>query len=1598
MPARGFVRLQGEVVPGLAPALARGALRRVPATRAADSAPLTLTLTLTLRRSDQTGFERFLAAVENRRSSEFRHFLTQRQLAAKFGPSLGSYDAVLGWLRSEGFRLVQGSANRLTITVRGALRKTEMAFHVELNEYTEGSTRVFANVTNPTLPAAIARSVAAVSGLSDLSIPRAGPAALVKGHEPASSMPVPRSAKQVIEYINTIKEPCATAWGNAQSGKANSDLAEFSWALAADFACITCQLNNLTALSSGGTITPCGDLPSSSSSPLARRAVRLRMSGSAGADPEKVGLLEYDTFNPQDVADWISLTGGPASELGRLSEVPVNGGVAAPGSGEGEVLLDVDSVLFMTTPSDANVVVYDAPPSTSFVQLFNAMLGSGDTVISNSWVECEDQVSDAEAQSINSVLAEAAASGVSVLNASGDDGSTCNGVSSDTAPVPADSPNATAVGGSTIKLGPAGTYAGETWWDGSSADPSTGQGGFGTSKYFSRPPYQNGLTTAGGRSIPDVVAVADPEDGMNLCEADDAGCPDGLLSGGTSLAAPEWAANVANLDSALGRPIGDLNAALYPLANTSAFHSASDMGSDFAHVGLGDANYSQLLLALSHSSPGPVSATHSAAVAVGAVSPEDPSFLSVPADGTSTGTIRVDLTDADGFPVSGKTVTLSSSSGTAKISPASGPSDDTSGSVTFTVTDTTPETVTFTAKDTTDNVTLTTQPTLTFVPPVATGASISANPTSVASDGTSQTTISVYLQNALGQPAVGKTVSLSQNGGNASITPVSGQAVTDSTGTATFTATDSTEQAVAFTATDVTDNNLPVPGSATVNFEPNGGSQCSDAAPTAAAGYSIAPFVTGLQFNARQEAFDSFSLNACSGPFAPAFDSSGVAYVPDFISGQIFTFGPSGGTADAMTALPETSFAPAQLATLAFDKSGNLYAGLYTTGTGGNFSAPELVQVDPTTGATERVVANIASGLLPCPSIAVDPISGDVFSDDGCTGLISDNDLVRISNPQSASPTVTDYADLGQQSGGMAFAPDGTLYVAVRGNDRVVQVTGTNAAQPATVTTVATLPNSPSSVAIASVNASGQATALYVGDFSGNITRIDLTQDPATTSPVATTNGGLVVDAAVGPDGCLYANGVPTLLKVSGPGCSEASAGPEIALQQTSGSSTPATGSAIDLTAALQNVTSPSGTPVHFAITGPNVGVKLVNASVAGQATMSYAGVLQGVDTVTASAVVNGKTITSAPVDVHWTAGKDTTFLDLNASQQGGPVGQSATMTASLVDVAHTPPTTLSGQSVTLSLAGRSCTAQTNSSGVASCNLTPSSAGLLPVTASYAGNTQYTASTGSNIFVSGALGLETVPPKNTSAPKISGTAKAGQKLSCSTGSWSNYPDGYAYQWSRDGTPIAGATTSTYKIQPVDEGITLTCTVTASNSDGPGKPATSKGLTVPVPKIHGCPAATGKLNGTTLGLLHLGMTRKQALHAYTHSSTRGKRYQTFFCLTPRGVRAGYASPDVLKTLPRNEANKLRGRVIWASTSSDYYSVHTIRPGASLATAREHLKLTKPFQVGKNTWYLAPNGSSTAVFKVRKGIIEEIGIGDKQLTQGRKAQRTFLTSFS
>lgn len=75
------------------------------------------------------------------------------------------------------------------------------------------------------------------------------------------------------------------------------------------------------------------------------------------------------------------------------------------------------------------------------------------------------------------------------------------------------------------------------------------------------------------------------------------------------------------------------------------------------------------------------------------------------------------------------------------------------------------------------------------------------------------------------------------------------------------------------------------------------------------------------------------------------------------------------------------------------------------------------------------------------------------------------------------------------------------------------------------------------------------------------------------------------------------------------------------------------------------------------------------------------------------------------------------------------------------------------------------------------------------------------------------------PPVSTVAPVVSGTNTVGSTLTTTTGTFSNSPTSYAYEWQRDGAPIAGATASTYTLATADVGKSIRSRVVATNAGG-----------------------------------------------------------------------------------------------------------------------------------------------------------------------------------
>jgi kumamolisin len=211
--------------------------------------------------------------------------------------------------------------------------------------------------------------------------------------------------------------------------------------------------------------------------------------------------------------------------------------------------------------------------------------------IFTSW--CEEDGARSLSLAMNSAFAQAAAEGTSIFWASGDRGAfSClpDGEPSTEAALSvnpnADSPDVTAVGGTTVFLSSSGAYFKEAAW----GEPmeTWGSGG-GISTIFAQPSYQVapglGPKSLGGRGVPDVSANADIVSGWDIFYPAQGGVQEGPY-GGTSAATPCWAAITALIDEDLTRQglaiVGFANPALYYFSRdpsglpATPFHQVSE--------------------------------------------------------------------------------------------------------------------------------------------------------------------------------------------------------------------------------------------------------------------------------------------------------------------------------------------------------------------------------------------------------------------------------------------------------------------------------------------------------------------------------------------------------------------------------------------------------------------------------------------------------------------------------------------------------------------------------------------------------------------------------------------------------------------------------------------------------------------------------------------------------------------------------------------------------------------------------------------------------------------------------------------------------------
>ncbi|WP_316522147.1 protease pro-enzyme activation domain-containing protein [Kitasatospora brasiliensis] len=282
-----------------------------------------------------------------------------------------------------------------------------------------------------------------------------------------------------------------------------------------------------------------------------------------------VALWEFDGYQSSNLTTYDSQYGlsGPA-----VTTVSVDGANydSAPGQGQGEV--ELDSEIVRGAAPKATQLVYEAPNSDQGeIDMANKIVTDNRvSVISISWGSCEPDTTASSMTAVDNAFKQAAAQGISIFSASGDDGSrdctrSTSGSTVKAVDFPASSPHQVGVGGTNLKVTSGNAYSSESAW-------STAGGGVST--VFAKPSWQTGTGVSGTmRTVPDVSSNADPASGFAIYTAGA-----WQVYGGTSAAAPLWAGYAAQFNQkakAAGQPVlGEASPRLYAVANSSGYGSS----------------------------------------------------------------------------------------------------------------------------------------------------------------------------------------------------------------------------------------------------------------------------------------------------------------------------------------------------------------------------------------------------------------------------------------------------------------------------------------------------------------------------------------------------------------------------------------------------------------------------------------------------------------------------------------------------------------------------------------------------------------------------------------------------------------------------------------------------------------------------------------------------------------------------------------------------------------------------------------------------------------------------------------------------------------
>lgn len=333
---------------------------------------------LVLKRSpaQESALETLLEQQQYKVSPNYHKWLTPDEFGLQFGPSDQDIQTVASWLTSHGFQVAKVSRGKNVIEFSGTAEQVQEAFHTTIHSYVVKGIHHWANASDPEIPAALAPAVVGVESLNNFA----------------------RKAAHSARAF--AKQPVFGNWTTA-----NPTLT---------FPCGTNPNNGATIYCNG--ITPYDFATIYNVLPLWSAASPIDGTG------QSIAIVARSDINLQDVDTYRSIFGLPLNVPQVIVDGPDPGLV--PGD-ETEADLDVELSGGVAKGAIIKVVVSASTETTDGVDLSALYIVDNDVapIMSASFGECELFLGAAGNQFYSNLWQQAAAEGISVFVATGDQGS-----------------------------------------------------------------------------------------------------------------------------------------------------------------------------------------------------------------------------------------------------------------------------------------------------------------------------------------------------------------------------------------------------------------------------------------------------------------------------------------------------------------------------------------------------------------------------------------------------------------------------------------------------------------------------------------------------------------------------------------------------------------------------------------------------------------------------------------------------------------------------------------------------------------------------------------------------------------------------------------------------------------------------------------------------------------------------------------------------------------------------------------------------------------------------------------------------------------------